>query len=57
MKPIEIAEKLQQITKVNIFDNSRKQDIVDLRNELIIKYNIQNYFFINFTLLLNSNIN
>ena len=34
MKPIEIAEKLQQITKVNIFDNSRKQDIVDVRSLL-----------------------
>tara|TARA_R100000657_G_C4670398_1_gene114778 strand:- start:815 stop:1345 length:531 start_codon:yes stop_codon:yes gene_type:complete len=34
MKPIEIAEQLQDMTKVNIFDNSRKQDIVDVRSLL-----------------------
>jgi len=34
MKPIEIAEKLQELSKVNIFDNSRKQNVVDVRSLL-----------------------
>lgn len=34
MKPIEIAEKLKEVSKINIFDNSRKQDIVDVRSLL-----------------------
>jgi len=34
LKPIQIAKKLNSITKLNVFENTRKQEIVDLRTLL-----------------------
>jgi len=31
LKPIQIAEKLKQFTDINVFENTRKQPVVELR--------------------------
>ena len=31
LKPIDVAKKLKQITKIDVFENTRKQEVIEIR--------------------------
>ena len=31
LKPIDVAKKLKEITKINVFENKRKREVIEIR--------------------------